>query len=59
MVSGKVARDHVHLFLSYRPNQGGSQILPWLKGKTVSKWPMTVDFQSTTRKPTDLQSVVV
>ena len=32
MVSGKVARDQVHLFLSYRPNQDVSQIVPWLKG---------------------------
>ena len=54
IVSGKVARDHVHLFLSYRPNQDVSQIVPWLKSKTVSKLPMTVDFQSTTPKPTDL-----
>jgi putative transposase len=32
IVSGKVARDHVHLFLSYRPNQDVSQIVPWRKG---------------------------
>ena len=32
IVSGKVARDHVHLFLSYRPTQDVSQIVPWLKG---------------------------
>jgi REP-associated tyrosine transposase len=32
IVSGKVARDHVHLFLSYRPNQEVSQIVQWLKG---------------------------
>jgi putative transposase len=32
MVSGKVARDHVPLFLSYRPTQDVSQIVPWLKG---------------------------
>jgi putative transposase len=31
MVSGKVARDHVHLFLSYRPNQEVSQMRQWLK----------------------------
>ena len=30
--SGKVARDHVHVFLSYRPSQKVSQILQWLKG---------------------------
>lgn len=27
IVSGKVARDHVHLFVSYRPNQAVSQIM--------------------------------
>ncbi len=32
IVSGKVARDHVHLLLSYRTNQGVSQIVQWLKG---------------------------
>jgi putative transposase len=32
IVSGKVARDHVHLFLSYRSNQQVSQIMQWLKG---------------------------
>jgi len=32
IVSGKVARDHVHLFVSYRPNQLVSQIVQRLKG---------------------------
>jgi putative transposase len=32
MVSGKVARDHVHRFLWYPPNQDVSQIGQWLKG---------------------------
>lgn len=32
IISGKVARDHVHLFVSYRPNQQVSQIMQWLKG---------------------------
>ena len=32
IMSGKVARDHVHLFISYRPNQQVSQIMQWLKG---------------------------
>ena len=32
MVSGKVARDPVPLFLAYRPNQDVSQIVQWLKG---------------------------
>ena len=32
IISGKVARDHVHVFLSYRPTQRVSQIMQWLKG---------------------------
>ena len=32
IVSGKVARDHVHLFISYRANQQVSQIMQWVKG---------------------------
>jgi putative transposase len=32
IISGKVARDHVHVFLSYRPNHDVSQIMQWLKG---------------------------
>jgi putative transposase len=32
IISGKVARDHVHVLVSYRPNQGVSQIMQWLKG---------------------------
>lgn len=32
IVSGKVARDHVHLLVSYRPDQRVSQIMQWLKG---------------------------
>jgi putative transposase len=32
IVSGKVARDYVNVFLSYRPNQDISQIVQWLKG---------------------------
>ena len=32
ILSGKVARDHVHVFLSYRPTQRVSQIVQWLKG---------------------------
>jgi putative transposase len=32
IISGKVARDHVHVFVSYRPNQDISQIVQWLKG---------------------------
>lgn len=32
IISGKVARDHVHVFVSYRPTQRVSQIMQWLKG---------------------------
>ncbi len=32
IVSGKVARDHVHVFVSYRPHQDVSKIVQWLKG---------------------------
>jgi len=32
IISGKVAGDHVHVFLSYRPTQRISQIMQWLKG---------------------------
>ena len=32
ILSGKVAKDHIHVFISYRPNQSISQIVQWLKG---------------------------
>lgn len=32
IISGKVAKDHIHVFLSYRPNQDVSTIVQWLKG---------------------------
>jgi putative transposase len=32
ILSGKVARDHVHVFLAYRPTQHVAQIMQWLKG---------------------------
>ena len=32
IISGKVARDHVHVFISYRAMQRVSQIMQWLKG---------------------------
>ena len=31
ILSGKVARDHVHVLVSYRPTQRVSQIVQWLK----------------------------
>ncbi len=32
ILSGKVARDHVHVFVSYRAHQDISTIVQWLKG---------------------------
>lgn len=32
ILSGEVARDHVHVLLAYRPTQRVSQIMQWLKG---------------------------
>ena len=32
IISGKVASDHVHIFISYRPTQNVSKIMQWLKG---------------------------
>ncbi len=32
IISGKVASDHIHIFLSYRPTQSISKLMQWLKG---------------------------
>ena len=32
ILSGRVAHDHVHVFISYGPTQRVSQIVQWLKG---------------------------
>lgn len=32
IITGKVASDHVHMFISYRPTQDISKIVQWLKG---------------------------
>ena len=32
VISGKIATDHVHMFVSYRAHQNISQIVQWLKG---------------------------
>lgn len=32
IISGKVAKDHVHIFISYRPMQSISKIVQYLKG---------------------------
>lgn len=48
IMSGKVARDHVHVFLSYRPNQEVSQIVQWLKG--ISSRVLLQEFPSPRKK---------
>ena len=48
MGSGKVARDPVHRFLSYRPNQDVSPIVPWLKG--ISSRVLLPEFAPRRRK---------
>ena len=32
IISGKVASDHVHMFVSYRPTQNISKVMQWFKG---------------------------
>jgi putative transposase len=32
IIAGKVASDHVHMFLTYRSTQDISKIMQWLKG---------------------------
>ena len=32
ILSGKVSRDHIHVFISYHPHQAISKIVQWLKG---------------------------
>ena len=48
IVSGKVAGDHVHLFLSYRPNQPVSQMVQRLKG--ISSRVLLQEFPHLRRK---------
>ena len=35
IISGKVAIDHVHVFVSYMPSQNVSKIAQWLKGISI------------------------
>jgi putative transposase len=42
ILEGKVARDHVHLLLAYRPHQSISMIAQWLKG--ISSRMLLQDF---------------
>jgi len=32
ILSGKVTREHIHVFISYHPHQNVSKIVQWLKG---------------------------
>jgi putative transposase len=48
IISGKVARDHVHMFISYSPNQTVSQIMQWLKG--ISSRVLLQEFPSLRKK---------
>ena len=32
VISGKIASDHVHMFIGYRPTYNISKIMQWLKG---------------------------
>jgi putative transposase len=32
IITGKVASEHVHMFIQYQPHQDISKIVPWLKG---------------------------
>lgn len=32
ILSGKVSREHIHVFISYHPHQNVSKIVQWLKG---------------------------
>ena len=32
IISGKIAKDHVHMFIGYRPTHTVSKIVQWLKG---------------------------
>lgn len=32
IITGKVSSDHVHIFVSYRPNQDISKVVQWFKG---------------------------
>ena len=32
VISGKISKDHIHMFIGYRPTQDVSKIVQWLKG---------------------------
>ena len=43
IITGKVASDHVHMFISYKPIHGISKMMQWLKG--MSSRVMLMEFQ--------------
>ena len=48
IISGKVCNNHIHVFLSYRPNQSVSKIVQWLKG--ISSRVLLQEFPHLRRK---------
>ena len=48
IISGKVCNNHIHVFLSYRPNQSVSKIVQWLKG--ISSWVLLQEFPHLRKK---------
>ena len=42
ILSGKVSRDHIHVFISNPPHQHISKIVQWLKG--TSSWVLLQEF---------------
>ena len=48
IISGKIAKDHVHIFISYRANQQISKIVQYLKG--VSSRVLLQEFAHLKRK---------
>ena len=48
IISGKVACDHIHVFVAYRPNQDISRIVQWLKG--ISSRVLLQEFPTMRRK---------
>jgi len=48
VISGKVATDHVHMFISYNPSQDISKIVQWLKG--ISSRVMLSEFSHLRRQ---------
>ena len=53
IVPGKVARDLIHMFISYRPNQSVSQIMQWLKG--ISSRVLLQEFAHLRKRTSRLQ----